>query len=462
MLLLVASFVFLIILSGCADNRAFPPDAFPISIFAQAEDEIQDDNILPRVNIYIQATSNMLELITGENSSYPQALRAVLDNASNWGTLQYHQYVFRMDVRNQERIAMIDEFAYPLEPDQIHGRVGETRVYGVFDSEFYEFYWYVRQINRASRSFGYVREQFQHYPHHFISSVIREIHSLRNNEREISVIATNFLGNPNEGRDIYSQLTEYLVLNPNSAIATLGFYNEGLPFYVLVLGSISEVSEYSAWLRESLQEMSPQFGFYTRGSVVEHFSDNHSADVTRVYPGMRLAFDMDIHNDERNYFNQLGTRLYYTVWDRLIENSTAHFYVQVELDLLEIPPEMIDLEYSIKLMVLNRSGYMDVVPRTDEHLSVNLLPLSGGVAPIEITIDMAVFEHLDTAILPIQAALAVSLEASLSPTAFESESENHYFPHPQLIEIQNQFITDIDIERYSALAAEIFIHFIYR
>jgi len=444
---------------GCASNRAFPQAAFP-SVYYQGNTAAARPNVT--ANIYFQATRNMSNLITSETSQYARALTAVLDApAANWGTLNYNFQAFRFDVQNQELIAARGEFAYPLTcgrdntPNQIHGEQGDVHIYGVFEAGFYTFDWYLVQQNRAPGSFGAVREQLQYYPHPYISPVVAEISALRNGEREISVIMTNLIGNPNEIDTIERSISEYLVLNPTKAVSTLAFYNNGDSFYILILGAITETAEFSAWLRDNLADMQPAFGFYTMGSVVESISNNHNAAVTQEFQGSRLAFNRDIHRNEREMFRQIGTPLYYTVWNRLISDNTARFSIDLQLDLLELPSDMVDLTHGVTLSFLD-DDTMWPIPGASEYIQVSYL--GDGNISLDVHLDMSVFEHRVSP--PVQAVLVVSMYASLMPQA-TPQHDNEL-----LSRVQTQFITDIvgvrgAQDRYFK-AAEIYIHLIYR
>ena len=454
--------VSLFILGGCATNRPFPPEAFPPSVFQETDDPGPPNGVT--VNIYIQATRNMQNLLTTEGSLYTRALDAVLRAPIYyWGVRSSAVHVFRFDVQNQELLRdAVDQFAYRLYyPEQVRGFTqGGVSIHGAFDVEFYEYDWYLNQHNRGAGSFGAVREQLQYYPHLYITSVIGEIEALRGGEREISVVITNFIGNPNERSLIDSRLAEYLVGCSSRAVATFAVYNGGTPFYVLVLGSTTEVSEYATILNESLRDMNPDFRFFTVGSVVRHVSDNHNVSVAQDFSGMRLAFDSDIHPEERDFFRRMGTPLYYTVWDNLIDDSTAKFSLELELELLNIPFEMVALTHSARLMWLNNSGDMVPVQGAGEYIRIahpSQEPIDGSRIPLDIWVDMAAFAHLATT--PIQGVLVVNLDARLVPTISPS---GQGFPHELLIYAQRQFYREIYREDNTAQAAEIFIHFIYR
>jgi len=453
----------LLVLSGCISSRPFPDGQGAFPELAPGSEEPPPVS----VNIYFQATANMQELITTEGSQYRRALEAVLSIPGNWGSStlvdMQNNGLFRFDVQNQELIAMDGEFAYPLDyPEQVRGDYAGAQLlnYGVFHEGFYYYGWYLTQGNRSPVSFGNVRADLEHYPHWYISSAINEINRLRNAPGEISVVMTNFMGNPNETSAIRNQLAAYLTDNTDSAVATLAFQNGGLPFYILVLGSAVEVSEFSSWLMDDLANMRPEFAFYTMGSVVKNVSDNSNVRVRQEFPGVRRAFDRDIHPNERESFNRLGTPLYYTIWDNLIENGVAQFSLYLEMGLLDIPIEMIDISHGFRLMFMDAAGNMQPVGSNDVNNNVRMSYAlqDNGEMELDIWVDMAVFEHITAT--PVQAVLVLDLDASLVPDSFDQRGDD--VPRGRLIDVQEQFMTEINRGGYFARSAEVYIHFIYR
>jgi len=447
-------------------NEPFPQEAFPLLARTQQEPSSVGiaDSEQVRVNIYFQATRNMLDLLETEGSVYAQALEAVLRVPGNWGTNRHVLNTFRFDVQNQEPIRAIQEFAYPLYPDQVHGSYQDgVRIHGIFEPEFYSFDWYLHQAGRAQTSFGIVRDRLQHYPQNYITYVINEISALRTNPREISVIVTNLRGNPNEQSYlIFSALTQYLMSGADNAVATVAIYNSGNPFYVLILGSGREVAQFSYWLNQSITAMNPRLGFFTTGQIVERISTNQDIQQVRDTYGARLALDRDIQHGERGLhnrelFNRMGTPLYYTLWSRQM-GEVAHFNFDIELNLVNIPFEMIEISPVARLYWLS-DGEMMQVGSTSEYVQIYTgQQLHSGVLSVNVFADMGVFAQITTP--PIQAVMVVELYASLSPIAQLQPEQN--FPHELFVQVTDQFIRDIQIRSYSQQVAEIYVHFIYR
>jgi len=469
------------VLAACSGISQFPDEAFPAFARPDGEYTVYQDAAEAGsvvVNTYIQATRNMQNLFTHENSVYTQVLDILLRVPSNWGTGNYETNWFRFDVQYQGPLAYADEFAYRLYREEHLNQVDGMRahnypydflLYGISHIQFYEYDWYVSpgQVNRSQVLYSEARTRLEFYPDHYISSTIGEIRALRTGSRELSIMVTNFLGNPNEQpRAIREQLTTYLAQHPNNAIATFSLMNSGAPFYILAFGPTAEVAQFTQWLDRDLTALGTgfYFGFYTLGSLIGEVSTNQdvTTSIGRTYSGSRLAFDGDVPRQNREHFSNLGARLLYTVFDRFIEDNMAHFSFDVELDFVNIPVNrlyMINIEHNIQLKVQGPEG-LTSIDEADAFITVShptRHELTGNTISVDITVDMDVFEH--EANPPLQAVLILELNAKLIPSIPAGSAG---FPHDSLMEVLNQFEIDVTELGIPAQAAEVFVHFMYR
>ena len=356
LILIVLSFIALSF-AGCnGDSFTNVPNdgAFPV-----ARTVATTINQPVRVNLYIQATSDMLPLLD-EGSIYVDMVRILQGNAGNlWGSHGASLHTFRFDVewlenRSEEGYGPLtaQHFAYPLDPHwwQRPGNVA-PQIPQIFEPEFYQLEWYFSQYLRAPDAY---RNRIEHNSPAFnnrgllrLSRTFEEITYLRNGQHEISIVVTNFLGHsvdntPLEDETTRDQILSYLNNNPQNAIALFTFVNNGEPFHFIVLGSSTETTAFSNHLIERLPVGSFQFNFYTHAPIASRISTNAaissgnpSVDVVQrsIPVGVAQVFDVDLSDDEPEAFSRHfgGTHVFYHINSSNIDGRTAALAFDIRL-----------------------------------------------------------------------------------------------------------------------------------
>ena len=296
-----------------------------------------------RVNLYVQATADMLPLLN-DVSHFHQVFTLLQNNAVDiWGTNRTNQYIFRFDVEWQEN--RFEEgyqktayhFAYPLDPvwwsrpDNVLPQVPQ-----ILTSPFFSIDWYLTQGLRAPIEYERRLEgtpPFSNHEQAHLSRTITEITQLRSTDNQISIVVTNFVGNemggvPAEDADIRAHILEYLLVNPDSSVGVLVFENNQTPFYLLMFGSPQKIALYASRLTNRLplvrvytetdegavasdEAMRFDFTLFTTqatasqsASNVSFENGNASADVTGfVLPvGLTQVFESDLMDGEAALF----------------------------------------------------------------------------------------------------------------------------------------------------------------
>jgi len=338
--------MFLVFLTSCAESIEFHRGAFPLSSDADGLSEG-----LVYVHIYIQSTPDMGELL---GTDYERVLAMLVGTPEVPGTAEgiwtshgISQHLYRFDVlwlepeREFEAHGSGRAFAYPLDPIWWTTEGVYPQIPQIFETGFYSLEWYMAQDGRApgvyrNRIYG---PGWNSEEQRYLSRTIDEIATLRNGDREISIIATNFIGRPSEDAVIRSAILNFLWGNDQQAISTFVFENEGSEFYFLIFGSTREVSDFSNRLNERLlsePELSTfEFNFYTTGSPVSHVIGNAGVSVENTFRGVRPVFESDLSPSEISLFNEyLGNHaLIYNIWPRLIDNEYAPISLNVHLDI---------------------------------------------------------------------------------------------------------------------------------
>jgi len=388
------------------------------------------DDFLVHVHLYIQSTHEMGELL---GSDFDRALALLVGTpevpgtAENlWGTHSIQQSLYRFDVlwMEPERDFGIhgygSAFAYPLDPSWWIREGVRTQAPQIFEPEFYSINWYLEQTGRApgvyeQRLFG---AGWSNEEQNRISRTITEISELRqSNERELSVVVTNFRGHPSEDGAIRSSILNYLWDNDQQAISTFAFSNNGQEFYFIVLGTLREVSDFSHHLsvrlqasdfmlyqsaddnqQEEAQSSIFAVNSFSMGALTTQISGNRNTSVVDTFRGVRLAFYDDISETESQlFYEHFGDDLLlYNIWPRLIDNNSASIQLRVNLNI----PQSLRFAASGNIVafpafsVIDADGAVRSISSGNTQIRIDDSALyNGGYVILNVDIDTNIFSN---------------------------------------------------------------------
>jgi|GEM_PF-5454072 len=302
------------------------------------------------INIYVQGTSDMSELLVDDYFRLAvEVLRSSImyKPSPSWRTPGIEVNYFRFDVewleaqKYYERHGLGVAFAYPLDADWMPSLYRSQRDQ-ILSSSFFELDWYLLQQNRApityATRFIFGNPTFHPEEQRHISRTMHEIAALRDGEREISIMITNFKPSAYEGHNyeyVRNQFSDFLSEESYRAISTFAFAHG---FYFVMLGSAVEVWEFSSFLSNQLtNEDLLQFedNFFTKSPrVLGEISNENIVDYIE-FPGLRRPFERDLQPDERFL---LEDGLVFYLRPRVIGREMAT--IQIVLD----TPSIIDLQ----------------------------------------------------------------------------------------------------------------------
>jgi hypothetical protein len=454
MLLLPVVLFFLCFLSACSAAHSLPPDAFP------SVNEYKPPSPPMRVNIYIQGTSDMADLIDEADSLFTNTI-TTLKNLTLRPPTQ--SYFYRFDVQWLEFAAEVyrehGAFAYPLDPSWWHRPAHfMNQIDQITDKNFFSVDWYTQQPGRGEYLYRNVATENAR----FLSSVIREIDLLRDGAHEISVVVTNFLGHAHEQSEVQALLTQYLYSDPHRAIAVFTFENGVDSFFFIIMGASREVVEFSQMLRNEKNDH--DFRLYAKNLPFMQISYNNSIstpDTPAFGPGVRLAFDSEKESDlERNMFvvgNETGW-IFYTLLTRFIEDDIARLTLNTRLDLLPFMRNdtYINFTASIsELIVFEGDQGMVTVPIGASDVNKSSLDHDGN---LQLNIE------LDTSNLVSgnRGRFAVQVHGSLNHAHRQTFSENirtHRNFFIDAFEYLEDYLRHWHNENENQLVSELYVHF---
>ena len=407
-----------VVLVGCGRGEGFTGVD---GVFPPSHEGVSNSNHPVRVNLYIQATTDMLSLFE-DASIYADMVRVLQGTAENlWGFHGVSLHTFRFDIEWIENrveagyIRTAQHFAYPLDPYWWY-RPGDVapQIPQIFNADFYQLEWYFSQYLRAPDIYRnrivYNSPALTHHGHARLSRTFEEIAHLRGGQREISVVVTNFVGHsvegiPLEDESVREQILKYLQENPHAAIGTFTFPNNDNPFHFIVLGSSMEVSAFSQHLMERLPMATFHFDFYTHAPIASVVSTNAasspgvpSVDVVQVSipTGVVQVFDVDLVDGEEDAFRRHfgGTHMFYHITPNQVDGSIAHLTFDVRLHIPYRISRIANFEYELSFLELRRGG-LETIGIGDSRFVINSkAPHPEGGTHINVSV------YLDVTIVP--------------------------------------------------------------
>jgi len=427
------------------------------------------------VHIYIQATEDMGLLL---GTSYNTALETLVDTAEPlWLTDGVAQHLYRFDVVWLEPERYFDAhgggrgFAYPLDPSWWMRSGVRSQVAQVLEPGFYSLEWYVAQPRRAEAEYDRRiagNPSFSDEDRRLISRTLEEISTLRNGDREISVLVTNFVGHAMENTAVRSQILGYLSGNTRQAISIFAFPNDNNPFYFLVLGSTREVIDFSEHLENRLKGMFLDFAFSFYATELATPILRSNADVSRdsivTSFGVRQAFNEDIIETEEMLFHRYlfdansgeDHRLLFTVWQRLIDDAIAPVGLTVHsIDVPRMLWNSVRFDYDVSLMTVVDSGQLSPpTGRRRTSIGNNPLTISDGAIDLVVELDtLALGNGAERALLIV--SLYAYLHTEVNPEFGNIQDE-------WFISTFNQLARNVQGTQNRVQIAELYIHYIYR
>ena len=469
----------LVLLTSCAnenDGYMFGESAFPVF------DSHQDNDYEPyivRVNIYVQGTENMANLLS--NPYYEYAVRTLKDTAADiWTTHGISQHLFRFDFewqnearREEGYVLTPHHFAYPLDPEWwVRLDINPPQIPQIFEEHFYNLRWYTEQYSRAPDSYlGFYHgiRSFTVSQQSHISRTIREISELRSGDNEISIMVTNFIGHPQETIAIRDSILYFLHENPLSAISTFTF--DG--FFFLVFGSTGEVVEFSNRLSYRLinaNSIPHVFSIHTYAAIVSSAFGNEYVQVRETYRGVREIFSEDISSDELALFERrMGNDwIFFNVFSQLISDNIAPISLSIDIPTHALVSDMINLEVNVSLYDYNQGARRNIPLRNTRATIENIT--GEKAANVYTFIDTTAFTELSTnrglLVIHIYERLNTNRnEVHLSPAVSVDgivPNMSNSVALEEFREIFNRLNSDIGNVATQHRIGEIYLHFIYR
>jgi len=442
------------VFASCGGPVGFPASAFPDPI---SEQPLYTGTM--KINIYIQAHPNMSGLIKKYDSHYTAVLKTLMNSGDiTWG-LGTERSLYRFDVKKQGAKFYSEEFAYQLDKSQF-GEINSI--------DFYKYDWYLQSAVINTDIYEKNKKELQQYPDQYITQTIREIKTMHSGEREVSVMVTNFEGHQDEEHEILSDISDY-IQNERKAVGVFAFDNKGNPFYILVFGSIEEVSMFCETLNNTLENLNPVFGFYTIGLFITKPSRNSEVakrdfdDQNDFAEWVRPAFDEEdiIPGDEKKGFDSMqGHHLYYSVWRNRLKDNKAQVMLNIKSIIPSLLKKRIIFREKLSLSIVTAKDKMSFdIPYGNTYAIFpggnTMCFADDGLIPLDIQLDTSIKEISSG---EVRALLIIRLYATFNDEKlFDKENFNECFRNTF-----NQLGTDIFRNKTENLAAEIYVHFIVR
>ena len=310
-IVLVAALVFCC-LSGCGSRNKFLfPDDRPIwdertknygNGRLSASNQIQFD-------FYVQATSYMAGFVAASGpagNAYTKMLSTSLSIADN---MAKEEKFFRFDVKNYDS-------GNAMEPYSISRAQFEQQA--IADKSFYCVQWYFEQEGRQKEQYREYLEKLVEgdpdgiYDNESVTLDGYLLNALKQsylNKNNVSVIVTDFVDARFDTESVFDWLSGYIMDNPDKAVAIVAcksqfsgkvytgikrkaftYENAERPFYLLILGNISDVENYK-------NTLDSQAGGDKLGGGAASYQSILLSGRKSNYPTMNYASQSDITMD---------------------------------------------------------------------------------------------------------------------------------------------------------------------
>ena len=265
-----------LLLVSCGSSYLFPDDTALWNerqkTYTKAKSEVESASEL-NFNFYIQTTSYMAGFITDKNSNYSQILLSATSPTvinplvGNSGVKSF----YRFDAKNYDT----DNGYEPYEISNV-----QFQNYSLSDKSFYTIKWYFTQEARyADKYKRYYEEALATSPNRIYDYDValndaggylrKTMDYLDNNPDSISVIFTDLVDAKFQTDELMRWLAEYVSSDSQKSVSVFAFkipyngkvystespvsYNGDRPFYVLVLGNVSNAEKYCSSFQADLE-----------------------------------------------------------------------------------------------------------------------------------------------------------------------------------------------------------------